>query len=640
MKKKKILFHSNHSRAFTGFGKNAKNILRYLYSTGKYEVVEYAAGVQWSNPELKKLPWKCYGTLPDDPNAINELNKDPGLARAASYGALNLDRVIQEEKPDVYISCEDFWANTCCNAFDKKWWNKIHCLVHTTLDSVPILPDAVKYADKILHYFVWSKFAEKELHKLGHKHVKTLYGAVDTSPFYRLPDTERQKLRKRFNISDNAFVIGFVFRNQLRKSAPNLLQGFKTFLQQNPSVDAYLLLHTHWSEGWDLPRLIEEFGIDNKRVLTTYFCRQCYDYSIRPFEGQDKDCGYCQTKGAQITTNVAAGVDEKQLNEIYNIMDVYCHPFTSGGFEYPLPEVKATEKITLCTNYVCGEEHCSDESGGLPLEWAEYREPGTQFIKASTYPSSIAKQLAKVFNLNPTKKRELEKRARQYVLDNYDTSVIGKQLEDYIDSLSDVTYDFNFLADLKNPNANIPDIQDNKEWLKRMYKDILLMEVGDDDGGLNHWLEKLKQGANRTDIHNYFKYVAEQENTKNNAPAVKLEDFFEPEIKENKVALVLPCSFGDIMMATSLLKSARELYKGWRIYFVCEPKHNEVLEPLVGEYIDKIIPFHPQMENQLWMEGQNDWRGVVDVVKYLHFPTQRQLNYLNNGKDKIAFDLK
>ena len=43
-KKKKILFHSNHSKAFTGFGKNCKNVLTYLHKTGKYEIIEAANG--------------------------------------------------------------------------------------------------------------------------------------------------------------------------------------------------------------------------------------------------------------------------------------------------------------------------------------------------------------------------------------------------------------------------------------------------------------------------------------------------------------------------------------------------------------------------------------------------------------------
>ena len=61
--------------------------------------------------------------------------------------------------------------------------------------------------------------------------------------------------------------------------------------------------------------------------------------------------------------------------------------------------------------------------------------------------------------------------------------------------------------------------------------------------------------------------------------------------------------------------------------------------PLVPEYIFKLVPYQQEFENQLWMEGHGDHQGYVDICKSLHYPTQRQLNYLNNGEDKIAFDI-
>ena len=207
------------------------------------------------------------------------------------------------------------------------------------------------------------------------------------------------------------FIGGFVFRNPLRKSVPNLLEGFKIFKKDCPK--AKLLLHTHWAEGWDIPRLIEEKGIDNNDILTTYFCSECKNYDIRPFVGQKQNCKYCGAKETVNTTNIRQGVDEEQLNQIYNLMDVYCHPFTSGGMEIPIFEAKLTELITLVTSYSCGEDSCTSESGSFPLDWSEYREPGTQFIKASTYPSSIAKQLKKVWKMESNKRLQLGEKARQ-----------------------------------------------------------------------------------------------------------------------------------------------------------------------------------------------------------------------------------
>ena len=169
MAKKKIVFHSNHSRAFTGFGKNCKNILRYLHATGKYDIVEFCNGMSWSTQHLSTLPWKAYGSLPDDQALLQQLNKDPQLGRAAGYGANMVDEIIKQEKPDLYIGSEDIWA---FNGYtDRQWWNKTNCMIWTTLDSLPILPDAVSSAPKIKNYYVWASFAEKALRKAGHDHI-------------------------------------------------------------------------------------------------------------------------------------------------------------------------------------------------------------------------------------------------------------------------------------------------------------------------------------------------------------------------------------------------------------------------------------------------------------------------------------
>ena len=90
-------------------------------------------------------------------------------------------------------------------------------MVWTTLDSLPILPQAVQYAPKIKNYFVWASFAEKAFKEMGYDHVKTLRGSLDTETFYRMSDDERCQLRKFHDINQDDFIVGFVFRNQLRK---------------------------------------------------------------------------------------------------------------------------------------------------------------------------------------------------------------------------------------------------------------------------------------------------------------------------------------------------------------------------------------------------------------------------------------
>ena len=96
-RKKKVLIHSNFCKAFTGFGKHKKNLLKYLYKTDKYEIVELANAKQKSDEALQKMPWKAIGTLPSDQYTIKKLHKDQTRARNAGYGHELIDEIIRRK---------------------------------------------------------------------------------------------------------------------------------------------------------------------------------------------------------------------------------------------------------------------------------------------------------------------------------------------------------------------------------------------------------------------------------------------------------------------------------------------------------------------------------------------------------------
>jgi glycosyltransferase involved in cell wall biosynthesis len=612
---------------FTGFGKHKKNLLSYLYNTGKYDIIELSNGYTWESEQLKFVPWESYGTLPNDPEIHKEIAIDERRKNAAGYGAEMIDHAVKELKPDIYLGIEDVWA---FNGFiEKEWWNKIHCIVHTTLDSLPILPDAVNAADKIKNYFVWASFAEKAMHKLGHTHVKTVHGTLDASSFYRLLDEDRLKLRNRFKLSDE-YIIGFVFRNQLRKSVPNLLDGFKLFQENNKQAKAKLLLHTSWNEGWDIVKLLKEKEIDPKNILTTYVCKNCNAYNVKSFSSHVVNCDFCRTQNSCETTNVKTGVNEQQLNEIYNLMDVYCHPFTSGGQEIPIQEAKLTELITLVTNYSCGEDCSTEASGGFPLEWAEYREPGTQFIKASTLPTSIFSQLQHVYSLPLETKMLLGKSARQFVIDNYSIEVVGKFFENLFDSFPHVDYVFENKK-LKcdpfyDPDASLQD----KEWVESLYNNILTKQ---DPAGVIHWMQRLKSDLKRSDVLNYFRKIALSENQNS------FLDEMLSSLKENKdskkIAFIQPNGVEEIIIATSLVTSIKKIYPNYDIYFFTR---NEYFD-LINSHPDvkKVLNYFNKMDDPLFFEGKGSNNKYFDIVFAPYLSINN--NYFRNAEDIIQYNI-
>ena len=629
MKKKTVLIHSNFCRAFTGFGKNKKNILRYLFNTDKYNIIELSNGIQWNDPQNESVPWVARGALPPN-NEMQALN--PEEQRAEGYGNKLLDKAIEEFKPDVYIGIEDIWAFG--GYHNKPWWNKINSMIWTTLDSLPILPQAIDFAPKLKHYYVWASFAEKALNEMGYDQVKTLRGSLDTSQFFRFPDEKRKALRDYHGIGDD-YIIGFVFRNQLRKSVPNIIDGFKIFKQKHPK--SKLFLHTHWSEGWDINRILEEKRIPYSDVLTTYVCSQCGSYHVRPFSGQEQNCNKCGSQKTVNTTNTSKGVTEEQLNEVYNLMDVYCHPFTSGGQEIPIQEAKLTELITLVTNYSCGEDSCSEESAGLPLEWSEYREPGTQFIKASTSAQSINEKLEEVYSMDKEEVLEKGKQARQWVIDNFSIEVIGSKLEKIIDEMPEVDYDFNLKKSPFNAGYNPKkNYNSHEEFLIDIYKNILNDDVDENSMGVKHWLSKLRSGTPVQEIVNHFKQIAHNEIQKRSAPA--LEDLLDKDDEGKRIAIVMPQAENDIFLINSLIKNLKKMYKNHNIYFFTKPEYFCFIDD--NPYIHKLLHYSPVLENNFLMEGAGQHEGLFEIAFYPHSTTQKTISYLHNGEDKLQFSLR
>ena len=52
--------------------------------------------MQKGTAQLERTPWKSCGSLPNTQQEVDKLNKDPHLARTASYGAYLLDEIIEE----------------------------------------------------------------------------------------------------------------------------------------------------------------------------------------------------------------------------------------------------------------------------------------------------------------------------------------------------------------------------------------------------------------------------------------------------------------------------------------------------------------------------------------------------------------
>ena len=168
--------------------------------------------------------------------------------------------------------------------------------------------------------------------------------------------------------------------------------------------------------------------------------------------------------------------------------------------------------------------------------------------------------------MKPTKTAEMGNRARQFVIDNYSVEVIGPRLEKIIHDMPEVDFDFDFAVPPKNPEYNPKDIKDTSEWLVDIYKNILNMDVDENEDGHKHWTKRMSEGMSRSDVLSYFKKVASEDNAKSKKTDFK--DILGDDDEGKRLLISMPQSIGDVYLCTSLLKNIKETYPDYNIYCV------------------------------------------------------------------------
>lgn len=541
MQKKKIVFHSDFSKMKTGFARNAREVLLKLHSTGKYDLVEYScAPLKENDPYLKSVPWKAYGAIPENAFIRDIMARNPDLANNFKYGSYFIDEIIDKEKPDCYIGVNDFWGFN--GYYDKPWWNKINSALWITVDSLPLLPDSISNAHKIKNFWVWSKFAENEFHRLGHDHVKTLHAAFDVSTFKPLDN--RAELREAHGIEPGDFIVGFVFRNQLRKLVGTLIEAFSIAKKECPQMK--LLLHTSWVEGWDIEKLAGEYGVDLEYILTTHICPNCKKYEIKPFAGDRVKCGHCGCPEQQ-TPKTYLGVTEEDMNEIYNMMDYYVQPVTSGGLEMPLVEAMMAGIPCATCNYSCGEEYC--ETGLVqPIPFNLYREFRTEFLKSQPDPLAFAKILTKAASADLS---GVAAKGREWARENYDVDKTCQFIQDWVDNSPEVDHDsYTIGAQEVDETYYPPDIEDDVEWCKNLVSGISNTDESEESESIKALMKKLREGESRESLLKKAQDSAKKFNKNYNS--MKIEEWVD--IEAENVVLISPNEIWDKILLIDKIK--------------------------------------------------------------------------------------
>jgi glycosyltransferase involved in cell wall biosynthesis len=263
--------------------------------------------------------------------------------------------------------------------------------------------------------------------KFGQKQVKDYYGidsthiphGINTDIFK--PLSNREELKAKWGLTDK-FVIGVVARNQPRKNLDRTIKAMAILRDKIPN--AVMLLHLDPNDPaqqmFNIPSLIQRYGLENRIIFTGMKAHK--------------------------------GLSQAQLNEVYNVMDVFLLTTSGEGFGIPIIEAMSAEIPVLATDYTTTQELVKDTHAGLGINlsgcpeinwWEGNMKDLDLFAVDATITGSwevergfcsikdCATKLEALYN-SPEERKTMGKNGRRAVLESYDFKKVGKQWSDLI----------------------------------------------------------------------------------------------------------------------------------------------------------------------------------------------------------------
>jgi glycosyltransferase involved in cell wall biosynthesis len=412
MKKIKVLHSGETTGALSGFGKYGREVLSRLVNNDRLDIAELAGAGCIEDANIGHVKWKWYpcGVRPGHPE-FNLYNSNP----INHFGAWRFERICLDFKPDHVFTIRDPWNDTFVSTSPFRPF--FYFTWMPTVDSYPQQPswiECFRECDSILTYSDWAIPVLKRQSGGSIKPVCSAYPGVDLNIYKPLNKIE---MRNKIGLPEDAFIIGTTMRNQPRKLFAELFKAFRIFLDNYGNTDvgkkAYLYLHTSYPDpaGWDLPELLNEFGISN-RVYFSYIC----NYSRAPlcfqFSGPIAFSPYSNGPTAQVP-NVGNGYTEQQLAEIYNCFDLYIQYANCEGLGMGQPEAAACGVVVAATNHTAMAD-IVEKTGGIALEPAATpRDHQMKADRAAPNNEFTADAIYKFLCLDKKYKEKKSKQARQ-----------------------------------------------------------------------------------------------------------------------------------------------------------------------------------------------------------------------------------
>jgi glycosyltransferase involved in cell wall biosynthesis len=335
-----------------------------------------------------------------------------------NWGFDVIENYLMKYQPNILITLADIgkqsgWIPGVNNAKKAGWRGK--WIMYSPIDCHQW---AVHWDEILMAPDVNVAMAESgEIFMKAHNvpNVKLIQHGVDTKKYF--PLAEREKMRIRFGINDK-FVCGFVGRNQTRKMIPYLMRGFAKFAKEKN--DVVLLLHTDANPPG---------GEGRGNVI---------DALVWKFE-KETDQSLFESKKIMLTESnmdvlTRQGIQPENLNDVYNLMDLFVYSTGGEGFGLPGIECQSSGIPIIMSDNTTGPELARKSGELIDMLLDKYGRPigyiGTNGVENLIPDDEHIKVLLEKYYLDwkSGKKllKEMSEKSRKLAL-TYEWDIIAKQ---------------------------------------------------------------------------------------------------------------------------------------------------------------------------------------------------------------------
>lgn len=478
--KKRIFIANDASILDTGYGIYGKEILSRLHKSDKFEVAELGCYCDITNTQIKNIPWKFYPNAVAAKDPRNEQYKSSNLNQ---FGMWRFNRCLVDFKPHIVFDVRDYWMYFYQDI--SPYRHHFSWVIMPTTDSTPPKIDwlyTYQNAELLVPYTEWAKKVLTE--SCGSRinlFPKVANAGINPEEFYPLDDKTAHKIKY---FGEDINVVGLVMRNQKRKLIADILIAFKKFLEAlktNNHIDTYqktyLYLHTSFPEenGWDIPALLLEYNLLDK-VYFTYKCKNCGAVYASKFRSGVTVCNQCNHKSV-LMAGPSNGVKTSELNQIYNLFDIFIQYAICEGFGMPQVEAAACGLQTAAVDYSAMTEIMENVNGiKIPVDRL-FREMEINADRAYPDNAFTAKMLYDFFiNTSIETKTYNSKIIRDKCINMYTWDNVYKVWEEAFDSI-DITkkipWESKLIPQVQNMSIKVPKTLNDKEFVEFICQKVI-----------------------------------------------------------------------------------------------------------------------------------------------------------------------